>query len=146
MGFTLINDLKDHKRLCMLKLSVDDQDGFGPNFSYLREYLSHNRRISLTNEDGKIYSDGNFVDALYKLNRFCRGSAGLLGASLERPSLVASALVTVASKDFQRISLLLSDHTDALHGFVQCAQLEDGVSDRDDDSSAQSNRGQNGDE
>lgn len=70
----------------------------------------------MTNEDGKIYSDGVIVDELYSLNRFYRGSMDLVvDPPSERSLLVVTALVERASYDFQRSSLLLSNHADVLH-------------------------------
>lgn len=116
---TLFEGLKHHKGLRTLKLTAEDE-AFGEDFSYLRELLSNNRNITVTDEDGRIYSDGASIDELYTLNRFYRGSADLLlPPSLARPSLVATALSESAAKNFQRSALLLSNHADVLHELVE---------------------------
>lgn len=122
---TLFEGLKDHKGLRTIKANVG-KDAFGPEFSYLRQLLSHNRYITVTTVFGQIYSDGQSIDELYSLNRFYRGSVDLaVEPPPERPSLVATALVKTASTDFQRSALLLSNHVDALCDIVSLAKLDE---------------------
>lgn len=111
---TLCKRLKDHKGLRTLKVSAFQQDEpfndeavFGRNYSYLRELLSHNRYITVTDDDDAIYTDGCcLVDELYSLNRFYRGSAGLLmEPPPERPSLVTTALRPSAPRITFRVRL-----------------------------------------
>ena len=122
---TLFEGLKGHEGLCTFKVDVYDES-FGLDLSDLRQFLSKNRKITVTNEDGEIYSDGLLVDELYSLNRFYWGSAALVGVSLsEQPSLLATALLERASGDFQRCALLLSNHVDILNEFVQYVLLDE---------------------
>jgi hypothetical protein len=114
----LFQGLKDHIKLRSLKLSVH-RAAFGPDFSDLRQLLSHNRSIFVTDEDGSIYSDGNLVDELYSLNRFVRCCTDLaVKPPSERLLLVAAALMGRALNEFQCSSLLLSEHADLLCEFV----------------------------
>lgn len=72
------------------------------------------------NDDEEIYTDGLHVDALYALNRFYRGLLDLkVETPSERPLLVATTLTKGASSSFQRMALLLSDHTDTLCELTQ---------------------------
>ncbi|GAX27730.1 hypothetical protein FisN_13Hu172 [Fistulifera solaris] len=126
----LFEGIRNHKELRILKVVVG-WDAFGPDYSFLRQFISQNRHISVTDEDGKVHSDGKLVDELYSLNRFIRDSATLVAEqSSERPLLVAKALTVLNS--FQRTGLLLSNHTDALHELIQKVQ-NDGNLDRDVD-------------
>lgn len=61
-------------------------------------------------------TDDFYVDDLYCLNFFYRGSKGLVAASLPKRSLLtATALVETALHHFQLTALLLSDYVDVLH-------------------------------
>ena len=123
----LFNALKDHKCLRTFRVSVHNEaEAFGPDFSYLRQLLSHHKDITVTDQDGIIYSDGDSIDKLYALNRFYLGSAGLLvEPPLERPTLVTTTLLESAGNDFQRAALLLSDHLDAFCELIQFAELDE---------------------
>jgi hypothetical protein len=64
-------------------------------------------------------------DKLYALNRFFHRSADLvLQPSLDRPLLVATALMNSALSNFQRSALLLADHIDVRYERVQVVQLD----------------------
>ncbi|GAX27267.1 hypothetical protein FisN_13Lh167 [Fistulifera solaris] len=120
---TLFEALKDKENLDTLQFSVDTS-AFGPDFCDLLQFISHNRNIIVTDADGALYSDGALVDAQYSLNRFYVGSKTLLtklDLQLERPLLVATALVHSALNDFQRNALLLSDYADVLYDFIRFA-------------------------
>ena len=123
---TVFQGLKDHKGLRALTVDVDD-DAFGPDYSHLQKFLSDHRNITVMDENDNIYSDDEgVIDELYSLNRFYSGSASLVVKPLsERTSLVSTALMEMASNDFQRSALLLSNHTDALYELVQYAQLDE---------------------
>ena len=124
---TLFTGLKGHQGLRTLVLYVD-KSAFGPDYSHLRQFLSSgNRNTTVIDDDGAIYSDDDgVIDELYSLNRFYRGSAGLVVKPLaERSSLVSTALMEIASDDFQRSALLLSNHTDALYELVQYSRLNE---------------------
>ena len=124
MGCNLTDALKDHKGLRTLLLGIQYYKDFDPGFSYLRQLLSHNRDIVVKNGKGEIYTDRGSIDELYALNRFHRGSAGLLeDPPLERPLLVSVPLLESASNNFQRTCLLLANHTDVLHELVRFSQL-----------------------
>jgi hypothetical protein len=113
---SLLHGLKDHKELRTLRISVDDERAFGHQFTYLIDFLSHHRNITVVDLRGDPYSDGLLVEKIYSLNRFYRGSASLaVKPPLERPMLVAAALTESALNDFQRSALLLSNHLDALN-------------------------------
>ena len=117
--------LKEHEGLTTLKINIRDS-AFGPHLSHLRDLLSHNRRITVMNEMGDVYTDGSAIDELYSLNRFYRNSARLaVGPTSERSPLVATALMNSTTANFQRSALLLSDHADALHELVQFARLDE---------------------
>ncbi len=121
----LLEGLKDHKRLRSLKISSYNY-GFGPEYCYLRQFLSHNRNITVFNGKNDIHSNGSLIDDIYSLNRFFRGSADLVvRSSSERTFLVVTALVESASRDLQRSALLLSNHVDALCELVQWAKLDE---------------------
>ncbi len=78
----------------------------------------------MIDDEGKICTDGSTIDELYSLNGFYRGSSELMIPSpLKRSSLVGTALSEVASKDFQRSALLLSNHIDVLYDFIHFAKL-----------------------
>ena len=67
-----------------------------------------------------------FSSKVKSLNAFYRGSVGLVAAPpLKRPSLVATALVKRASKNFQYSSLLLSNYFDASCEIVRFAKLDE---------------------
>lgn len=132
---TLFKCLKDHKGLWTFKINVSDS-AFGPDFSHLRELLSHNRYIKVVDESGKVYSDGLLIDKLYSFNSFYRGSVDLaVQPPLQRPLLVATALTESALNDFHRSALLLSDHIDAFYELISFAQLDESHVDGDGDSS-----------
>ena len=118
---------REHKSITNFEVYVhENEKAFGPDYLYLRQLLSHNRIITVTDEDGNILARRPFVYELYSFNRFYRGSAGLaVEPSSERPLLVATALVTSASYDFRRSALLLSNHIDALCELVEFARLDD---------------------
>ncbi len=119
----LFEALKDNESLQTLQFSVYPS-AFGPEFSDLLQFISHNRNIVVTDAEGTIYSDGALVDAQYSLNRFYVGSKALLAKldpPSERPSLMVTALVQSALHDFQRNALLLSDHADILYDFIRFA-------------------------
>lgn len=121
---TLFEGLKNHKGRLTLKIDVSDE-AFGPNYSYLQNLLSHNRKLTVMDDCNDIYSDGVVIDTLYSLNRFYQGSEDFMGASTsERPSLVTTALKEIASNDFRRSALLLANHTDVLYELIQCANLD----------------------
>jgi hypothetical protein len=134
---TLLQGLKDHKKLRTLKINVDE-DAFGSDYSLLRQFLTDNRNVTVMNEEDEIYTDEADIDELYSLNRFYRGSADLVVTpSSERLSLVATALMETFSSDFQCSALLLSDHADVLYDLVhdvRVDELEDGLSDQRDTS------------
>jgi hypothetical protein len=89
----------------------------------------------VTKENGSIYTDGLYIDALYSPSRFYRGSIDVMvEPPSEQPLLVATTLTESASNSFQRSALLMSDHTDALCELVQF------VDDGDDSSSLPSIR------
>ena len=125
---TLLDGLKDHKGLCLLKLEVDEE-AFGHEFVHLRQLLSYNRNIEVVDELKCWYTDdGSMIGKLHGLNRIYRGSAGLVVMSLSvRSSLVATALLESAASDFQRSALVLSNHVDALFDLIQFARLDDVV-------------------
>lgn len=85
----------------------------------------------MTNDEGKIYLDGCFIDQFYSLNRFYCGSVQGGSADfameplLERPVLVATSVTESASNDFQRSVLFMSNHVDASHELVQTLQLDE---------------------
>ena len=110
----LLKGLKDHPALRILKINVP-VSSFGHDYADLRQLLKDNRKIAVTNDEGTIYTDGCWIDEMYSLNRFFRGSAALSGGpASERPSMISTALVERASKDFRRSALLLNDQMDAL--------------------------------
>ena len=116
---TLFQCLKDHKGLRTLKVTVNVA-AFGPNFVHLRQLLSHNRKIAVTDLRGTVYSDGSSIEALYSLNRFYLGSAGLVTKPPSvRPTLTVTALVEGALNNFQRSALLLADHIDVFCELVR---------------------------
>jgi hypothetical protein len=122
---TILKGLEGHSGLNTFRLSVQDSV-LGPDYSYLRELLSHSRGITVTDGNGRIYTDGLLVDELYSLNRFYRGSTDLVveaPSESERSLLVATALVERASRDFQRSALVLSDHVDALHELIRYSRV-----------------------
>ena len=121
---TLFKGLKNHKELRTLMVNVN-VSAFGAEFSLLRQFLSDNRNITVTNAYETIYSDdGGVIDELYSLNRFYRASAELVVKPLsKRASLVATTSMNKDSNDFQRSALLLSNHTDALYELIQDAHL-----------------------
>ena len=136
----IFEGVKNHPGLCTVAAYVyDEKMVFGDHFSYLRQFLAHNRYIRVTNAEGAIHTDGYFVDKLYELNAIYRGSKDLgIEPPPERPSLVTNALVTRASTNFQYSALLLSNHADALCEIVQFANVN-GLDTAD--SSSQSNQG-----
>ncbi|GAX15247.1 hypothetical protein FisN_1Hu684 [Fistulifera solaris] len=125
---TFCEGLRDHKRLLTLKVDVvDKKQTFGSDFSYLRQLLTEFRFIIVTSCQGQLYSDGKLIDKLYTLNRFYCGSTCLqVEPSLERRSLMESALMESASNDFQLSALLMADHVDLLCEVVaQFVELEE---------------------
>jgi hypothetical protein len=64
---------RKHKELRTLKVVVDKDDAFGPDFSYLRQLILQSRHITVTDEDGKIHSGGKSIDELYSLSHFFQG-------------------------------------------------------------------------
>lgn len=119
---TIFEGLKDHKQHLTFKIT----ETFGPDYSYLRNFLSRYRNITVAGGDGRIYSDRVSIHQIYALIRFYQESAGLLILPpLERLSLVATALGKPATNKFQRSALLLSDHTDTLCELVQFAELNE---------------------
>ncbi|GAX27733.1 hypothetical protein FisN_13Hu168 [Fistulifera solaris] len=118
---TLLYSLREHSGLSTLKVSAHNlnRDSF---YYEVRQLLSHNRNIKVIDSSGKVFSDGSSIDELYSFNEFYRGSANLSSnppPESDRLSLVATALVKRASSDFRHTALLLSNHSDVLHGFVQ---------------------------
>ncbi len=120
---TLLHELKDHKELQTLRLN-GSKGAFGPDFSHLQQFLSHKRNVTVTDGKGRIHTNYSSVDKLYALNRFYRGSAKLAKVP-GRPILFGNALMNSAWNDFQRIALLLSNHSDVVHDFVQKVLLEE---------------------
>ncbi|GAX18852.1 hypothetical protein FisN_26Hu154 [Fistulifera solaris] len=123
---TLLTGLRDHKGLRIVKLDVKDKElAFGPNFDRLRQLLSHNRNVVVMNFDDQIFTNGLMINAHYSLNRFYRGSVGLVAEPpSERLSLVATALLKNSRNDLQRSALLLSDHLDLLCESVQYSLVD----------------------
>ncbi len=118
---SLLDCFEEHEGLREVKVVVDnEEEAFGDDFWRLQKLLSVNRRITVTNQEGKLISDGNHIDQLYAFNGFCRGSKELgVGAHPERSSVIMNALVDRAANDLQCTALLLSDHTDVLFEIVQ---------------------------
>jgi hypothetical protein len=123
---TLLEGLKDHNKLSTIKMNVD-VESFGHDYSHIRKLISHNKNIVVTSIHDYIYTDGSTIDDLYSINRFYRGSADL--PLTLRPSLVATALTEIASNDFRRSALLLSQHVDVLHELVLFAKFEERLKD-----------------
>ena len=136
---TIFEGLKDHPGLRNLGAHVHNKDlAFGPDYCHLRQLLTRNRIIAVTNEFGDVYLDGNHIDKLYALNAFFRGSKVLsTEPPAKRSNLVATTLIKTASKNFKRSAFLLSNHADALCELVQFAKLDD----LNADASSQSTRG-----
>jgi hypothetical protein len=126
----LFQGIQKHNALRTLQLNpYEKNNAFGPGFSYLRQLLCHNRYLTVTDSQGKIFTDGAVIDAIYSLNCFYRGSVSLLAEPLlERSSLVACALMERGFKNLQRTGLLLADHTDVLCEFLHLGQLDDNES------------------
>jgi hypothetical protein len=123
----LFEGIKDHKQLCSLHLCArKPATSFGSDFCHLRKLLSVNRKIIVWDERENPFSDGSSIDALYELNRFYRGSAGLVAESpAERQLLLASALMENAADNLQCSALLLFDHLDVLFDLLQFAHLNE---------------------
>ncbi|GAX28089.1 hypothetical protein FisN_2Hu090 [Fistulifera solaris] len=123
----VFESLQDHKGLSQIKVSVEDEEHtFGPDFVFLRQFLSRNRNVIVTDASGCVFTDEESIDELYALNRFYQGSSALLmDPPLERLSLVATTLLEAALSDFQRSALLFSNHVDLLCQIVQAAGLDD---------------------
>lgn len=120
---SLFSRLNDHQGLRTIKVMVRDE-AFGPDFSLLRVVLEQNRNLTVVDEADAIYGD-ELIDSLYGLNYFYQGSAELaIEPSPERSTLVATALAESASNNFQRSSLLLSDHVDVLCEIIWHADLD----------------------
>jgi hypothetical protein len=121
--------IKAHKALRTLRIAVnygDDDEAFGPTSSYLRQLLSCNRNLTVTDGNEHVYTDGDFIDELYSLNRFYRGAADLVAYSQsDRILLVTIALLVHSSNNVQRSALLLSNHIDVLSELVLFAQLDE---------------------
>ena len=97
-----------------LKIAARNED-FGPGSCHLRKFLSHHRNIIVMDRLGITFSDGLYVDKLYALNRFYRGSADLVKKpSPKRPLLVATCLMESAANNLQCSGLLSSNHLDSL--------------------------------
>ncbi|GAX18840.1 hypothetical protein FisN_26Hu142 [Fistulifera solaris] len=138
---TLLHALKHHKGIRALELRIFDEDiAFGVDFIHLRELLFCNRDITVFDGGGEIITDGCFIDALYSLNRFFRGSEGLVvEAAVSRVLLVPTALAEAASNDFQKSALLLAHHVDVLFELIQVALLYE-VEEADDQLGSSSRR------
>jgi hypothetical protein len=96
-----------------------------PNYSWLKQLLSRNRKITVLGDWNQRHSDGSSVDKLYALNHLYCGSAELKqDATSLRPFLVVTTLIEKASRNFQHISLLLADHSDILCEFLNDAEIE----------------------
>ena len=122
---SILAGIKDHTSLHTFKVDVEDE-AFGPDSIYLRQLLCCNRNVTVMSSGGHVYSDGAVIDELYALNCFYRRSVGLVAKpQSERSSLVANALVEVASSNFPRSSLLLKNHIDVLCELVQCADFDE---------------------
>ncbi|GAX18850.1 hypothetical protein FisN_26Hu152 [Fistulifera solaris] len=124
---TLFEGLKDHPKLETLKIKVDyPEEAFGHDYVHLLRLLNHNRYIGMEDNEGYAYSDGPRIDALFKLNWFYCGSVrlGAEEASV-RSSLVVAALIERAAGDFQRSSLVLAHHADALCELVAVTAWDD---------------------
>ena len=92
-------------------------------YCHLRRLLSHNKVITVTDEDGNIYSDGSSINQLYALNRlYCKSEGMLVEPLSERSSLVATALMECASKRFRHTAVLLSHF---LYDLAQLARIDD---------------------
>ncbi|GAX22401.1 hypothetical protein FisN_14Hu014 [Fistulifera solaris] len=124
---TLLKAFKAHKELTEFALIVHDEElSFGPDFIYLRQLLLHDRKFTVVNPNGPNCFANDSIEDLYSLNHFYNGSANLVAEPLtERSSLVMTTLMEMASEDFQRSSLLLSDHVDVLCELVRFAGLND---------------------
>ena len=85
-------------RLCIVGGYVSDEDqAFGSDFSFLRQFQSQYRKSIVTNDNGRVYTDGKFLNERYYLKRFHRGSGDLVKEpSSECPLLVAKALMESA--------------------------------------------------
>ncbi len=134
-----LNAMKDNESLRRFKIkeyplhevwgedAVDPDIPHDPDYSWLKQLLSRNRKIRVVDLFNNICSDGWSVDALYALNRFYCGSAALLNESAWlRPLLVSTALTERASTNFQFTALLLENHTDVFCDLIR-GVLEDGA-------------------
>lgn len=90
--------------------ALDEEEGFDPNFAYLKELLSHNRNIAVTEEFDELYlDDGGVIEEL------CSASIGTRQVEWYRATTratipaVATALAEKASHDFQCFAFLLSN-------------------------------------
>ena len=106
----------------------DDDDSvqsFRLDYSLLEQLLRRNRKITVLDHSGNLFSNGSSIDSLYLLNRFHCGSVELATESASwRPPLIATALMERASEDFQYTSLVLSNHADVLCEFIQSLNEE----------------------
>ena len=130
---TFIVDIDKHRNLNLFgrrTAIIDFNTGGTFQYSWLERLLSRNRSITVLDGSGNAISNGSSIDKLYLLNRLYHGSTKLAkeeSTSL-RPSLMATALLENATKNFQHTALLLSSHTDMLCEFMKDAKLENTVS------------------
>ena len=92
----------------------------------MERLLSRNRNIVVLHQSGQRCTNGSTIDRLYAVNRAYSGSANLMKASPAlRPLLLAKTWTEFDLANFQRIALLLADHTDVLCEFINGVDLED---------------------
>ncbi|GAX21663.1 hypothetical protein FisN_29Hu101 [Fistulifera solaris] len=115
--------LEAHEEIRTLKISQYRYND--PNYSWLKQLLSRNRKIAVVGDWNERLSYGSSVDKLYALNGLYCGSADLKqDAASSRPLLVVTSLIEKALRNFQHISLLLADHSDILCEFLNDVELE----------------------
>jgi hypothetical protein len=67
---TLLQGLKDHPGLRYLTICVEDhEEAFGPDYCYLRKFLSHNRNITVLDQYSDSFKHQSEIEELYSLNR-----------------------------------------------------------------------------
>ena len=103
-----------HEGFCALRLQYYPKS-LDPHFSWLKQLLNRNRRVEITDLDNCEWDMDDEMEQISSLNRFFLGSKSMTREPpTTRLSLLGAALTNSATRDLQRIGLLLSDHTDLL--------------------------------
>lgn len=116
----LFGVMENHRSMRIVKLDRYPVQA-DPQYAWLKRLLRRNWHIVVKDENDMLITDGgSVIRRQYLFNRFRNRSLILHQTQpLIRPFLIFETLIQRAENDFQRIAVLLAEHTDTLCEMLQ---------------------------